>query len=104
MTDLTPKDLKVLRILAREAMRRAQLDGRPGEVADLSALLGKLEQIERELEQELTAEGLGSSFYWSSSTWATGTTSAWAVAISVGSVVQLPKTEPWSVWPVRGGQ
>ena len=59
MTDLTPKDLKTLRIIAREMMEKAEAERRPGDMADLAALLGKLEQIERDLDQELTAEGTG---------------------------------------------
>ncbi len=49
-------------------------------------------------------EGVLSDNYWSSSTYAQTTGSAWHVALNVGSVYFAAKTIPISVWPVRGGQ
>jgi hypothetical protein len=45
------------------------------------------------------------SYYWSSTTWAVaGATHAHVVSLNDGEVYQLPKgSQPWYVWPVRGG-
>jgi hypothetical protein len=45
------------------------------------------------------------SYYWSSTTWdVDGATHAWVVSFGVPGVYNLPKgSQPWYVWPVRGG-
>ena len=45
-----------------------------------------------------------SNHYWSSSTNAYSTTSAWSVYMNVGNVDYPYKTVSYYVWPVRGGQ
>ncbi len=66
MSDLSPTDLKNLRIVVREAMERAEAEGRPGEMSRLSGLLGTLEQrdpdhyMREELDiREVLAMGTG---------------------------------------------
>ena len=48
--------------------------------------------------------GVVSSFYWSSSTVAVTTTTAWDVGMANGRVNDVGKTNTRYVWPVRGGQ
>jgi hypothetical protein len=48
--------------------------------------------------------GVQSYFYWSATTWADGTTSAWGVALHVGTVGANVKSATYLAWPVRGGQ
>jgi len=45
-----------------------------------------------------------SSWYWSSTTYAGGTTNAWNVYLYYGGVYTNNKTSTSYVWPVRGGQ
>ncbi len=45
-----------------------------------------------------------SSFHWSSSTYANGTSVAWYVGMINGGVSNANKTSTLYVWPVRGGQ
>jgi hypothetical protein len=49
-------------------------------------------------------DNVQSSYYWSSTTYADGTTSAWLVSLSFGYVSSGGKTGTTYVWPVRGGQ
>jgi hypothetical protein len=42
-------------------------------------------------------------YYWSSSTSTSNTSKTWTVYISYGSVIDLNKTTPFCLWPVRGG-
>ena len=42
--------------------------------------------------------------YWSSTTQAVSTRLAWFVYLSFGGVSSDVKTQPYYVWPVRGGQ
>jgi len=48
--------------------------------------------------------GVPSGDYWSSTTYAINTGSAWYVNLSIGVVNGGVKTAAGSVWPVRGGQ
>ena len=48
--------------------------------------------------------GVQSSFYWSSTTFASFTDNAWIVNLNNGSVYNGNKTYTNYVWPVRGGQ
>ena len=48
--------------------------------------------------------GVQSSWYWSSSTYATSTNFAWYVYLSDGNVDNYNKANHSYVWPVRGGQ
>lgn len=48
--------------------------------------------------------GVQSSFYWSSTTYAGNTDYAWGVAMASGGVGAGTKTDPYYVWPVRGGE
>ncbi len=48
--------------------------------------------------------GVQMSYYWSSTTYASYTGSAWFVNLSSGSAVQGYKTNSSHVWPVRSGQ
>ena len=49
--------------------------------------------------------GVQSSTYWSSTTYASDTSKAWAVNPPFGTVGSFFKTfSTWFVWPVRGGQ
>jgi hypothetical protein len=48
--------------------------------------------------------GVQSLYYWSSSSYANNTVLAWRVNLSNGSVGHTDKTNPYYVWPVRGGE
>jgi len=48
--------------------------------------------------------GVVSSYYWSSTTYAVVTGSAWGVGLDDGFVTSASKTGSYYVWPVRGGQ
>ena len=48
--------------------------------------------------------GVLSSYYWSSTAFAFGTSLAWSVYLFVGSVNGIEKSDTNYVWPVRGGQ
>ena len=48
--------------------------------------------------------GSPAGYYWSSSTYAGATASAWYVHLFAGSVLNGAKTTSYYVWPVRGGQ
>jgi hypothetical protein len=48
--------------------------------------------------------GVQSAYYWSSTTYAGGTTIAWVVPLDVGRVGYDGKSGAHYVWPVRGGQ
>ena len=48
--------------------------------------------------------GVQSIFYWSSTSFADGVSSAWCVALPYGHVLAYDKTDTYYVWPVRGGQ
>jgi hypothetical protein len=48
--------------------------------------------------------GVQSNYYWSSTTYANGTGSAWYVYLGDGYVYYDDKTYSVYVWPVRGGQ
>jgi hypothetical protein len=48
--------------------------------------------------------GVQSVFYLSSTTYAHHTENAWSVDLIFGYVSYVVKTNPYSVWPVRGGQ
>ncbi len=48
--------------------------------------------------------GVGSSYYWSSTSYAIYTVNAWYVALSYGHVGGVNKTNTHGVWPVRDGQ
>lgn len=48
--------------------------------------------------------GVQSDYYWSSTTYAASTASAWFVDLRYGHVVYASKTSTVYVWPVRGGQ
>ena len=48
--------------------------------------------------------GVQLSNYWSSSTYASGTSDAWRVGMFVGRVYSTNKTSSLYVWPVRGGR
>ncbi len=45
--------------------------------------------------------GVVSSYYWSSSTYAYSTVSAWSVSLNIGNVDYTDKTNSHYVWPVR---
>jgi hypothetical protein len=49
-------------------------------------------------------KGVQSTYYWSSTTSAFSTDSAWCVSLGYGYVCSFSKTNPFYVWPVRGGQ
>ncbi len=48
--------------------------------------------------------GVQSNYYWSSTTFANGTSNAWRVYLYYGYVDNGTKTSDYYVWPVRGGQ
>jgi hypothetical protein len=48
--------------------------------------------------------GVLASFYWSSTTYAGGTPSAWVVDLEAGNVTFYNKSSTGFLWPVRGGQ
>jgi hypothetical protein len=48
--------------------------------------------------------GVQSDVYWSSTTYANITSSAWFVGLNFGSVSDVNKSYAYYVWPVRGGQ
>lgn len=48
--------------------------------------------------------GVLSTYYWTSTTYASSTTSGWGVVFSNGDVSNGIKTNPGYVWPVRDGQ
>ncbi len=48
--------------------------------------------------------GVQSDYYWSSTTFASSTNTAWHVDLSAGGVYQNDKNVTDLVWPVRGGQ
>ncbi|MBF0132835.1 MAG: DUF1566 domain-containing protein [Magnetococcales bacterium] len=48
--------------------------------------------------------GVQTYYYWSGSTYASGTSSAWSVNLGDGEVHGNNKTNSSTVWPVRGGQ
>ncbi len=45
-----------------------------------------------------------SSYYWSGTTYASGTAAAWVVYLPSGTVIYATKTYTRNVWPVRGGE
>jgi hypothetical protein len=49
-------------------------------------------------------DGVQSYYYWSSTTYTSGTTNAWGVYLNDGTMVNANKTVTFHVWPVRGGQ
>ena len=49
-------------------------------------------------------DNVQSNYYWSSTTYAGGTTTAWRVGLHAGFVGTETKTGSRYVWPVRGGQ
>jgi hypothetical protein len=49
-------------------------------------------------------DGVQLSYYWSSTTYAANTVSAWGVGLNDGYVITFGKTGDVYVWPVRGGQ
>jgi hypothetical protein len=70
---------------------------------ELVAITNGVDQIRSTSMQAFT--NVKGSYYWSSTTWAVdGATHAHVVSLFSGLVTQLPKgSQPWYVWPVRGG-
>ena len=71
--------------------------------AELVAITNGVDQIRSTSMQAFT--NVKGAYYWSSTTWAVdGATHAHVVSLFSGLITELPKgSQPWYVWPVRGG-
>jgi len=77
-------------------------DWRLPTVTELKTLTTGIEYIRTNLMYKFT--GVQSVWYWSSTTWASGTGAAWAVYLIDGGGAVGNKPDTNYVWPVRGGQ